>query len=349
MEEKPLKVLSVGGGWVANNRHLTSLARNPHFKLIGVVSDREDRARATAERHHAPFFDTRVDFSRPRQAEADAVIIGTVPEAHYEIAKTALEAGKHVLTEKPMTVRVEDGEALAELARARHRVLAVVHNFQFSRAAHRFRADLAAGRIGAIRAVYGVQLCNHARNIPGWCNELPLGLFFDESPHFYYLFRWLSGGRCELLDASVWRGTQHKNTPRMVSAEYRSGDNYPLFLHINFDSSLTEWHVTIVGEKGTADIDVWRDIYVYLPNDGVHTAKDITRTSVLSVTQHLWGVLTGGLRYARGAHLYGNPEVQERFYRAIRGEDALQGMSAEEGVAVVRMQHELIDKARYHG
>jgi len=343
-----VKVLSVGGGWVVNHRHLPALKLNPAFQLVGIVSDQEKCAVSTARRFGAPFFSERIDFTVDWQASVDAVIIGTVPHAHYEIAKQALCAGKHVLTEKPMTLTVAEGRELADLAVKKGLVLAVVHNFQFSGAAKKYKKDFDRGRIGKIQAIYGVQLCNHRRNIPPWCDDLPLGLFFDESPHFYYLFRCLSGGQCSFLSATVWKNREHRNTPRMVTAEYRSGGDFPIYLHINFESSLTEWHVTVVGENGTADIDVWRDIYVYLPNDGVHTAKDILRTSLLTTAQHFRGVFTGGIQYFLGRHLYGNREVQNHFLQAIRGDDSLRGMNAEEGIQVVSMQHELIDRAVYY-
>lgn len=345
---KSIKVVSIGGGWVVNNRHIPSLLKNPKFELIGVISDEPDRARRTAEKFGIKQYATETKLDSGWQSEADAVVIGAVPHVHYDIAKSALENGKHVLTEKPMVIDPAQGRDLCNLAQAKKLTLAVVHNFQFARAAYRFREDFANGRIGKIQAIYGVQLCNHARHIPAWCDELPLGLFFDEAPHFYYLFRWLAGGDIELLNASIWKSTGKKNTPRMVTGEYQSASDFPLYLHINFASSLTEWHVTVVGDKGVADIDVWRDIYVYLPNDGSHSAKDILRTSLYSTSQHLWGVWTGGLRYVTGRHLYGNLEVQDRFYRAIRGEDSLKGMNAEEGIRVVEMMHELIQRAVMH-
>ena len=343
-----IKIISIGGGWVVNNRHIPSLLKNPKFELIGVVSNESDRAKRTAEKFGIKNYTTAMKLDSGWQSEAHAVVIGTVPHMHYDIAKAALDNGKHVLTEKPMVIDPAQGRDLRDRAQTKKLILAVVHNFQFARAAHQFRDDFANGRIGKIQAIYGVQLCNHARHIPTWCDELPLGLFFDEAPHFYYLFRLLAGGDIKLLHASVLKSTENKNTPRMVTGEYQSASGFSLYLHINFASSLTEWHVTVVGDKGTADIDVWRDIYIYLPNDGAHAAKDILRTSLYSTFQHLWGVWTGGFRYIMGRHLYGNPEVQDRFYRAIRGEDSLQGMNADEGIRVVEMMHELIQRAVMH-
>jgi predicted dehydrogenase len=343
---KKINIISIGCGWVANARHIPALKRSGHFNVIGCISDQETYARETARKHQLPHYATEIDLSSGWQAQADAVMIGTVPHVHADIARQALQAGKHVLTEKPMTVECRDADELDDLAREKKRVLAVVHNFQFARASQKLRGWLHNGTLGDVKAIYGVQLCNHQRKIPEWCDRLPMGLFYDEAPHFYYLFRCLAGGDIELLNSRIWESREEgRNTPRMISAEYRSMQDVPVNLHINFESSITEWHVTVVAEKATVDIDVWRDIFISLPNDGVHTAKDIMMTSVLGSWQHWIGVISGGIRYYRGIHLYGNVEVVTRFARAIHGEDSLQGMNPEEGRKVIGLMHEAIEKA----
>jgi len=345
---RKIRIISVGGGWVVNNRHLLALKQSGLFEVVGVISNDEERAKKTAAKHGIKNWGIAYDPENGWQRESDAVMIGTVPHVHHIIAKQALNAGKHVITEKPMTIDLKDARELDQLARDKKLTLAVVHNFQFSRAAKAFRRDLESGKIGKIQTVYGVQLCNHARNIPAWCDQLPQGLFFDEAPHFYYLFRSICGSEIKLRHASIWKSRKTQNTPRLINAEYSSADGYPILLHINFDSSLTEWHVTVVGENGVADIDVWRDIYVRLPNDGSHGAVDILRTSISGAVQHFWGVLTGGIRHIRKRHLYGNDQVVRNFHRAIMGaEDALKGMNASEGMRVVEHMHELIEMAEY--
>ena len=345
---KSIKILSVGGGWVCNSRHIPALKQSGLFDVIGVVSNDPVRAKATAEKHGLPNYSTELDLAKGWQAEAQAVMIGTIPHAHAAIAKAALGAGKHVLTEKPMVLDPRDATELQTIARQNGCTLAVVHNFQFARCAQRLKAAIRDDSIGAVKSIYGVQLCNHQRNIPEWCDQLPLGLFYDEAPHFYYLFRWLAQGEMQLLHASVWDDPRPaRHTPRMITAEYRSSKGIPVTLHINFESSITEWHVVVVGEKATVVMDVWRDIYIRLPNDGVHSASQIMQTSLSASWQHWLGVLTGGIRYMRGRHLYGNDEVVRRFYRAIQGEDSLQGMDADEGRRVIELMHEVVAKAEH--
>lgn len=345
---KKINIISVGCGWVSNTRHLPALTQSELFNVTGVVSIHSDRASNTARRFSIKNSAIGLDLSKSWQSEAEAVMVGTNPQTHYEVVKSALSAGKHVLCEKPLTVDPSHCTELATIAKEKNLILAVVHNFQFSRSSMRFRKMLAENKVGKIRALYGVQVCNHERHIHDWCDQLPLGLFYDEAPHFYYMLRWLSGGSLELLNANVWKNVEGVNTPKVVSGQYKAASGIPVFLHINFNSSITEWHITAVCDKATVVIDMWRDILVVIPNDGAHAAKDILRTSISAMSQHTWGVITGGLRYVRGRHLYGNDEVVRRFYKAIQGESSLQGMDASEGCKVVNMQHELINRAVYH-
>jgi len=64
----------------------------------------------------------------------EAVVIATPPHTHYELAKRALLAGKHVLVEKPLTMSVETSEELVDLANKQNLVLMVGHTFLYNAA-----------------------------------------------------------------------------------------------------------------------------------------------------------------------------------------------------------------------
>src|SRR5689334_13204677 len=61
----------------------------------------------------------------------DGVVIATIAPTHYEVARRCLEAGKHVMVEKPMTLTTADAVALTELARSRQRQLMVGHLLEY--------------------------------------------------------------------------------------------------------------------------------------------------------------------------------------------------------------------------
>src|SRR5262249_55519292 len=82
--------------------------------------------------------------------EVDAVAIATPIFTHYKLAKAALEAGKHVLVEKPLTPSVAEAEELAALAKAKGRALMVDHTFVYTGAVRKIRELIAAGELGRV-------------------------------------------------------------------------------------------------------------------------------------------------------------------------------------------------------
>src|ERR1043166_4098389 len=77
----------------------------------------------------------------------DAVVISTPVATHYAFARAALEAGKHVLVEKPFTAGVREAEELIALAEARGLALMVDHTFIYTGAVRRIKELVAAGEI----------------------------------------------------------------------------------------------------------------------------------------------------------------------------------------------------------
>ena len=168
---------------------------------------------------------------------------------------------------------VDQGQDLVATAARQQRILAVVHNFQFAPSTRRLLQDIEHGRLGGIRGVIATQYGNPGRRLPKWYEELPLGLFYDESPHLLYLLRRLSPGPLRLLACDVFPSTTGKVTPALIHAQYEAATGtgrIPVTLSLHFESPISEWHVSVLGEQALGDVDVFRDIYVRLPNDGEH-------------------------------------------------------------------------------
>lgn len=346
-ETKPLRVAAVGLGWVSLHRHLPVMRRDPAYEIVGVIDRRPDHARAVARRlglrrHHAGDRLAEV----PWLDEVEAVVVGAAPGAHAALIGEALSLGQHVLTEKPFVMEPKEGEQLAQLAQEKKLTLAIVHNFQFARSTRRLATDLQAGRYGALRFIHARQLGNPMRRLPAWYEELPLGLFYDESPHMFYLLRALAPAPLRFLRAEVHPSTIGKQTPAWISAHYAAGpESIPVKLDMAFEAPLSEWHVSLAGERCLGDVDVFRDIYLKLPNDNLHTTWPVLRTSLLATWSHWAQHLLSGPRHLAGALHYGNEEVFRRFAAAVRSGVPAQGIDAHDAMAVLRMQHEVIDGA----
>lgn len=346
-EHSPIRIAVIGLGWVACHRHIPAIRRNPAYRLVGVADRHEGRAEKLARKLGLP------RFAQVESIEAidwlddiDAIVVGAPPMAHQALVTAALERGKHVLTEKPFAMDVIEGETMLDAARRSGKTLGIVHNFQFSRAARALESEMATGRLGKIQRVAAVQLGNPRRRLPTWYEPLPLGLFYDESPHFFYLIHRLSGGELLLRHGHAVAGQKGENTPSLVNLLYRGASGIPVTIDCQFDAAISEWYVRVSGDKATGLIDIFRDIYIRLPNDGAHGAFDILKTSLATIWQHLVQHIPNGLALMAGRLEYGNDEVFARFATAIRTGQPPLAIGGDEALAVLKLQHEAIEEIR---
>jgi predicted dehydrogenase len=90
--------------------------------------------------------------------EVEGIVMATIAPTHYDLAKRALEAGKHVMVEKPMTLSTGDAENLARLARNRRRVLMVGHLLEYHPAVLYIKQMIDAGELGEVYYLYSQRL-----------------------------------------------------------------------------------------------------------------------------------------------------------------------------------------------
>lgn len=313
--------------------------------MTGLVDRNESRAEQVAVAHGIRFRSSSIELGRiPWLDSVDALVIGTPPQTHHAIACEALALGKHVLTEKPFAITTAEGEDLVERSTAAGRTLAVVHNFQFSRSFLRLRRDLDSGRLGDPTGFEAYQWSSPGRRLPVWYEDLPGGLFFDESPHLLYLLRALAGGSLTLRAAIAVPGRAGHRTPELLTAVF-DGSLVPLRMTLNFTAPLSEWFVAAFGSKAVGVADVFRNVYVRLPADGLHVTPTVLRTSVLATLRHWVGQARPGLEFLLGRARYGNVEVMRRFAEACRSGAEPAGISGLDGLEVLRLQHEILTRA----
>jgi len=263
------------------------------------------------------------------------------------LIRDALEAGKHVITEKPFAMSVAEGEELVALSASRNLQLAIVHNFQFASSTQRLLRDMEAGRIGTVRSIIATQWGNPARRLPVWYEELPGGLFFDESPHLLYLIRRLAPGPLRMVGVDSCPSTHQLRTPASIDASFRASGidgEIPVTVSCRFEAPLSEWHVAVLGDKAAGIVDVFRDIYLQLPNDGAHNTAMVLRTSLRATWMHWKAHLLNGPMHLAGQLLYGNQEVFRRFARAISCEEPLADISGADALAVLRLQMGILER-----
>lgn len=146
-----LRAVVIGAGAIAK-QHLGALQATPHAEAVGVCDLSPAMAESTAERFRIAEWGT--DYRELlHKLRPDAVQVTTPASTHGAIARDCLDAGAHVLVEKPITASLEEYEQLAEHAVQSDRWLLEDHNYAFNRDVLRLLADRDAGRFGEIRHV----------------------------------------------------------------------------------------------------------------------------------------------------------------------------------------------------
>lgn len=150
---KTIRTAIIGTGFMGRV-HLEGLRRIAGVEVAAIVG----RTRASAERLGASFgVKTFSDDYREvlEDSSIEAVHVCTPNGMHFAMAKEALEAGKHVLCEKPITKTVEEAEELVKLARARKLRNAVCHNLRYYPMVQQMRRMREEGALGRVLIVQG--------------------------------------------------------------------------------------------------------------------------------------------------------------------------------------------------
>ena len=152
---KRLRVAVVGAG-VMGKHHANIYAALPHVDLVAVVDPSEARCAEAREQYAVatyPSLDALLAFET-----LDAASVAAPTSLHYGLSKRLLEAGVHVLVEKPLATEVAQAEALIRLSRRQNRVLQVGHITRFYRA-----VDLLRAQVHAPYLIEARRLTPHAR------------------------------------------------------------------------------------------------------------------------------------------------------------------------------------------
>lgn len=144
-----IKIAIIGYGyWGPNLVRNFAAAKDCHVHT--VVDFRKERL-DIAKRNHSNVNTTNNTDDVFNNTDIDAIVIATPVFTHFDLAKKALEKGKHVLLEKPMTSSVTEAEQLIELANKTNKVLMVDHTFLYTGAVQKMKKMIDDDEIGNIK------------------------------------------------------------------------------------------------------------------------------------------------------------------------------------------------------
>ncbi len=170
---KTYKLAIIGCGGIANGKHLPSLKKLSNVDIVAFCDIVEHRAIEAAALYGAEGARVYTDYTELLQDESIEIVhVCTPNDSHADISIAALEAGKHVMSEKPMAKTAADAARMVEAARRTGKKLTVGYNNRFRPDSQHLKKICESGELGDI--YYAKAHAIRRRAVPTW------GVFLDE-------------------------------------------------------------------------------------------------------------------------------------------------------------------------
>lgn len=187
-----IRVGVIGAGEISVESHLPVYKSLENVDLAAICDQRINMAKEAADKFGVK--NTYGDLHEMLAKEKlDIVDICTPPRTHASLAIDAMEAGCHVLTEKPMATTIQEADEIVNSSKKNGVKLCVVHQNLCNPVVTRARELVETGAIGEILHVEArtserkdSELCQNRNH---WCHKLPGGIFFEIIPHPVYLLQ----------------------------------------------------------------------------------------------------------------------------------------------------------------
>ena len=325
-----MKVAVIGVGSMGKN-HARVYSELPEADLAAVADTDQKLVSATAEKHGARAYTDYREMLEKEKPDAVSVVVPTA--MHEEVGMAALEAGAHVLMEKPIAATVEEGQRLIEKARAVKKQLMVGHIVRFNPAMQALKQKLADGDLGRIFQVF----CRRAGPFPARIRDV--GVVVDLAPHDVDVMRFLIGADPLRVYAETERRI-HTDHEDLVWGLLRFPDGVVGSLEINWLTPTKIREVLVLGERGLFRIDdLTQDLYFY---ENAQVNADLW-----PALKTLKGVSEGHMiRYAIQRYEPLKAELQA-FLGAVK-EDKPVPVSGEDGLEALRLALALVESGQKH-
>jgi len=233
------------------------LARLPQVHVVATADPVASRSNALGEKFGAQhrLTDYRALMELPG---VDAVAVLTPTPSHTEIGLAALDAGKHLLMEKPLALSLSECGQLIESAAHSPSKVVVGFNLRWHRLVRRARALLDTGALGRIKAVRSVYTHDRTgEDAPDWHRKLELGggVTFNEAVHHFDLWRHLTGSEIEQVFSYGHPSPHYEEETCVVNARMSGG---VLASGIFTLRSAPNSEVEIFGELGRLYLSLYR-------------------------------------------------------------------------------------------
>ena len=322
---QPLRFALIGAGAIANT-HSDAFLRSESAQL-SIVMDIDAKAAANlAEKHDAKTLGSVEELLA--SDDFDAAVVCTPPASHPEICCSLLEAGKHILCEKPIATNLQQTNKMFASADAGNALLTMASKFRFVKDVQRAKEIIKSGKIGEIVLFENMFTCSVDMSTR-WNSDHEIsggGVLIDNGTHSVDIMRFLLGPLTELqvIEGKRIQNIQVEDTAKVFVRSHAGvmGD-IDLSWSINKDQPN---FINIYGSDGTLHVG-WGESKYRCKNDSDWTVFGSGYDKVQSFVDQI-----------------------DNFVGAIRGTDTLivQPEDAIASVAVIETAYAALRDSRWH-
>jgi predicted dehydrogenase len=334
-----LKLIQVGLGAHGRGVGEQFVLKSNDFNYVGLVDINRDVLIEYAQKNNLPNNICYTDYAQAfSDVIADAVIIEVFSPVHYEIAKSALEHGLHVLIEKPFVLSLEEAVELIQLSAANKLNLMINQNYRYFATVLTLKQVLLDADLGGLLFVQSEFFCDHDGK--PYQKEMDNYILLEMSVHHVDMIRFLLESNIAAVTGKTWNSpdNDYKGDPH-VHAIYETESGVNVFylgsLLAKGGSMPWEgvWRFQFV--RGSIHLDDLGEGY------GVYIADGTTRLKIKTITtefESIHGILAefaASICEGRDSKISGSDNVQTLAALLATAESSKQGrtirISDEEG------------------
>ena len=229
--------------------HIRVLDATEGVAQVVLVDNRPDRLQKLARG-----FKAAVGFNdlEPALSHVDAVVVATPPSTHVAVALQAIDAGKHVLVEKPLALTTADALRLVNAAAAARVILMVGHTFEYNPAVRKLRELLRGGELGELYYLDSARL-----NLGLYQNDV--NVILDLAPHDISIFNFVLGRKPVAVQAWAARHAHQRFEDvaylRLFYDDLFADQGLAASIHVSWLDPCKVRRVTVVGSSKMAIYD----------------------------------------------------------------------------------------------
>jgi len=337
----------LGCGQNAVQTHIPALLKNKKVHIVAVCDLNEKQAMKVAQKYKIAHYFGDID-DMLKLKDLDVVDICTPPQTHGNLAMRAIDAGHHVIVEKPMALSSEECDELIRKAKSKGVKICVIHNTLFTTALQRAKKLVDAGAIGKIVSVdiryNNWKECDLLER-DHWVHRLPGGIFTETLPHAIYLLLAFLPEIRRIQTLATRIHTHPWITYDELKILFDGGDSIGT-ISISNNSPIASITMDICGTNGTIHIDHLTQTII------THKARRpctlaTVQTSLESIFQNIAGLFFALIKFPWRYSYSGHYNLFKKFVDSIIMNEPVP-VSGEEGKKVVQVLEEIWKQIEMH-